>query len=94
MCLPCLTNIKQGTTVKPTALCLRSLLATATWATSALLTFLRALNLCRALPKAAALTSLIWKGPDNTPRMDLLYGFRFGWTLPLYRRDPGVYYYN
>jgi hypothetical protein len=33
-------------------------------------------------------------GPDLTKRRDLLYSFKFGWVLPLYRRDPGTYYYN
>jgi hypothetical protein len=33
-------------------------------------------------------------GPDNTKRIDLLYSFKFGWVLPLYRRDPGTYFYN
>lgn len=32
--------------------------------------------------------------PDNNKRLDLLYGLRIGWTLPLYRRDPGTYFYN
>jgi hypothetical protein len=33
-------------------------------------------------------------GTDNTKRVDMLYSFKFGWVLPLYRRDPGTYYYN
>ena len=33
-------------------------------------------------------------GPDNTKRVDLLYSFKLGWVLPLYRRDPGTYFYN
>lgn len=31
--------------------------------------------------------------PDHTPRLDLLSGFRIGWSLPIYRRDPNAYYY-
>lgn len=33
-------------------------------------------------------------GPDHTKRKDMLYSFKFGWVLPIYRRDPGTYYYN
>ena len=31
---------------------------------------------------------------DTQKRTDLLYGFRFGWILPLYKRDHKQYYYN
>ena len=31
---------------------------------------------------------------DGTKRLDMLYGLRFGWVLPLYSRAPEkVYYY-
>lgn len=32
--------------------------------------------------------------PDTKNRMDRLYGFRFGWILPLYKKKPSEYYYN
>ncbi|MCE3227475.1 MAG: hypothetical protein K0S32_2026 [Bacteroidetes bacterium] len=32
--------------------------------------------------------------PDTKPRVDLLYGFRIGWILPLYKKRPDDYYYN
>ncbi len=30
---------------------------------------------------------------DSQPRLDLLYGFRFGWLLPLYKKTPKDFYY-
>jgi hypothetical protein len=30
--------------------------------------------------------------PDTKQRLDLLYGFRFGWILPLYKKKPNDYY--
>ncbi len=33
-------------------------------------------------------------GPDNTKRIDLLSGIRFGWILPLYKQAPPEFYYN
>ena len=30
---------------------------------------------------------------DSGKRFDLLYGIRFGWILPLYKRTPDLYYY-
>lgn len=32
--------------------------------------------------------------PDTQSRLDLTYGFRFGWILPLYKKKPNEYYYN
>ncbi len=32
--------------------------------------------------------------PDTQKRVDMLYGFRFGWVLPLYKKKPNEYYYN
>jgi hypothetical protein len=32
--------------------------------------------------------------PDTRQRIDLLYGLRFGWILPLYKRKPSSFYYN
>ncbi|MBI2720912.1 MAG: hypothetical protein HYX39_01925 [Bacteroidetes bacterium] len=32
--------------------------------------------------------------PDVQPRLDLLYGLRFGWILPLYKKRPNDYYYD
>ncbi len=32
--------------------------------------------------------------PDNKKRMDRLYGLRFGWILPLYKKKPNEFYYN
>ncbi len=34
------------------------------------------------------------KQEDNESRLDLLYGVRFGISLPLYRRPPQEFYYN
>lgn len=33
-------------------------------------------------------------GPDHSKRLDLLYGIKVGWVLPIYRRDAGTYFYN
>ena len=30
---------------------------------------------------------------DNKSRFDVMYGFRFGWLLPLYKRAPKEFYY-
>ena len=30
---------------------------------------------------------------DDKQRLDLLYGFRFGWLLPLYKKAPKEFYY-
>lgn len=32
-------------------------------------------------------------GPDNNKYLDLYYGFRVGWMLPLFKRVPKEYYY-
>lgn len=32
--------------------------------------------------------------PDTKKRLDLLYGFRFGWILPLYKKKPNEFYYD
>lgn len=32
--------------------------------------------------------------PDTKKRLDMLYGFRFGWILPLYKKTPNEFYYN
>ncbi len=34
------------------------------------------------------------QGPDNTSRLDILYGFRAGWILPLYKRKTQTFYYD
>jgi hypothetical protein len=31
--------------------------------------------------------------PDNQSRFDMIYGFRFGWLLPLYKKVPKEFYY-
>lgn len=31
--------------------------------------------------------------PDNASRLDVLYGIRFGWLLPLYKKAPKDFYY-
>lgn len=31
---------------------------------------------------------------DTKQRLDLLYGLRFGWIVPLYKKRPNDYYYN
>lgn len=33
-------------------------------------------------------------GHDDTKYLDLLWGFRVGWILPLYKHNPHEYYYN
>ncbi len=32
--------------------------------------------------------------PDTKSRLDVAFGFRFGWILPLYSRAPKTYFYN
>ena len=32
--------------------------------------------------------------PDTKKRLDMLYGLRFGWILPLYKKKPNEFYYN
>lgn len=32
--------------------------------------------------------------PDTKARLDMLYGLRFGWILPLYKKKPNEYYYD
>jgi len=32
--------------------------------------------------------------PDTESRLDVLYGFRIGWILPLYKKRPQEFYYN
>lgn len=32
--------------------------------------------------------------PDTKKRLDMLYGLRFGWILPLYKKTPNEFYYN
>ncbi|MEO6303110.1 MAG: hypothetical protein ABIP51_08045 [Bacteroidia bacterium] len=32
--------------------------------------------------------------PDTKKRLDMLYGLRFGWILPLYKKKPNEYYYD
>lgn len=32
--------------------------------------------------------------PDTEQRLDILYGFRFGWILPLYKKRPNDFYYD
>jgi len=31
---------------------------------------------------------------DNTPRLDTMTGFKFGWVLPLYKKVPDEFYYD
>lgn len=31
---------------------------------------------------------------DNSSHLDLFYGFKIGWMLPIYQRAPDKYYYN
>ncbi|MBN4052146.1 MAG: hypothetical protein COC01_10680 [Bacteroidetes bacterium] len=31
---------------------------------------------------------------DNAQRLDILYGFKLGWILPIYRKVPHEYYYD
>ncbi len=32
--------------------------------------------------------------PDTQKRLDMLFGLRFGWILPLYKKTPNEFYYN
>ncbi len=32
--------------------------------------------------------------PDIKQRLDLMYGLKFGWILPLYKKKPNSFYYN
>jgi hypothetical protein len=34
------------------------------------------------------------KGPDNTLKVDFLYSFKFGWMVPMYKRQPKAVYYD
>lgn len=34
------------------------------------------------------------KAKDDTKRLDLLYGIKFGWAIPIYKRTPKEYYSN
>jgi hypothetical protein len=34
------------------------------------------------------------QGPDNTKRLDLMYGFRAGWILPLYGKKSQTYFFD
>jgi hypothetical protein len=31
--------------------------------------------------------------PDDSKRIDLMYGFKLGWVLPLYKKKPAAFYY-
>jgi hypothetical protein len=33
-------------------------------------------------------------GPENEQRLDLLYGVKVGWIIPIYKRSRSQYYYN
>ena len=33
-------------------------------------------------------------GKDDTKRLDLFYGFKAAWMIPLYKKSPDKYYYN
>jgi hypothetical protein len=32
--------------------------------------------------------------PDNESKLDLFYGIKIAWVIPLYRRAPTGYYIN
>lgn len=32
--------------------------------------------------------------PDTQKRLDMLFGLRFGWIVPLYKKTPNEFYYN
>ncbi len=34
------------------------------------------------------------RAKDSTPKLDLFFGFKIGWVIPLYRRAPEAYFYN
>jgi hypothetical protein len=42
--------------------------------------------------------TIFWDQPDvpvpNNIRMDIMYGFKFGWLIPVYKRVPKDYYFN
>jgi hypothetical protein len=60
----------------------------------------RLLNLYFGLESYQAFTQSIRKInydtglPDTKKRFDMLYGLRFGWILPLYKKKPSEFYYN
>jgi hypothetical protein len=31
---------------------------------------------------------------DNKKRKDILYGIKFGWILPVYRKADGIFFYD
>ncbi len=33
-------------------------------------------------------------GPENEQRLDLTYGLKVGWVIPIYKRSRSTYYYN
>ncbi len=33
-------------------------------------------------------------GPEYTPRLDILYGVKLGWMVPIYKRQPKAYYFD
>jgi hypothetical protein len=60
----------------------------------------RLLNLYFGMEAYQAFTSSVRKLnydtglPDTKKRLDMLYGLRFGWILPLYKKKPNEFYYN
>ena len=42
--------------------------------------------------------SQFWDKPNETVsqdiRLDLMYGFRVGWLIPIYKRQPKDFYFN
>lgn len=42
--------------------------------------------------------TIFWDQPDvpvsTNLRLDIMYGFKFGWLIPVYKRVPKDYYYN
>jgi hypothetical protein len=58
-----------------------------------LLNFFVGLECSQAFTKDRRIWDYQMMKPDDSQRLDLLYGLRAGWILPLYKRVPKAYYY-
>lgn len=59
-----------------------------------MLNFFGGFEFTQAFTKSRRTYDFDLKAKDNNNRTDLLYGFRIGWVLPLYKKMPNEYYYN
>ena len=58
-----------------------------------LLNFFVGIECSQAFTKDRRIWDYEMMKPDDAQRIDLLYGMRAGWILPLYKRMPKAYYY-